>query len=346
MRRRRRFWIALTVLPVLLLAGDAVYWRFVAQQLDAGFRAWITAQRGEGRIIQAGPPTLGGWPFAATLTSPGVQLTDFLEFPGGLTWRAEHLVLRVALLHPEHLEASPGGPQYLRFGTGPAIPFTADRIVADVPLPHDEPPHAVTVQASNLRARVASGGTVRIQGLTATFDLQQASARDKPVLAFGIGAHTLALPSHLHWALGPTIGSLRADGVLTAPFPQGFTRLARAVAWRDQGGELEVRHLDLHWGPLDMSTSGRLGLDRQLQPIGHATARVTGYNDTLDAMTQAGVMPPSAALAARALLSLMAKPAAQGHPAEVDVPLRLQHNTLFMQTVPLARLPELDWSAP
>jgi len=345
MRRRRKLWIALAALVLLLAGGDTLYWYFATKQLEAGFRDWVAAERAGGGSIQAGPPRPGGWPFAATLTTTQVALTDTLAFPGGLAWRADRLTLRIGLLHPQQLQAIPGGIQQLRLGNAPFIRFTAGHMTADIPLLKDEPPHEVTLEAANLRARASAAGdtSLDIRRLNARFDLL---GQPKPVLAYALSADAIALPSRYRWALGDTIAAVSAEGRLTAPFPPGETPLAQAVAWQAQGGKLELRQLSLHWGPLALSASGKLALDQQLQPAGQLTARVTGYDATLDALTKAGVLPGSAALAARAVLSLLAKPAANGQPSEVDVPLRLQHNTLFMQNMPLARVPELDWRQP
>ena len=348
MRRRRKLWIALAALVLLLAGGDTLYWRFVTQQLDAGFRDWVAAERAGGGSVQADPPQPGGWPFAATLTTAHVELTDTLEFPGGLAWRADRLTLRIDLLHPRHLQAIPGGMQRLRLGNAPFVPFTAGRMTADIPLPQDQPPHEAVLQAENLRAGVSAGGdtggSLTVRRLSARFDVPP--GQPKPVLAYTLSADTVTLPSRFRWALGDTIAAVSADGILSAPFPPGNTALAQAIAWHQQGGELDLRHFALHWGPLGLSANGKLVLDQQLQPAGQLTARVTGYDGTLDAMTQAGVLPGSAALAARAVLSLLAKPAANGQPSEVEVPLRLQHNMLFMQNMPLARVPVLDWQQP
>ena len=345
MRRRgglRTVGLALTGLVALLLGGDALYWHYVAGQLDDGFRAWVAAQRAAGWTVRASPPRLGGWPLAATLHITGIDLSGGdLDIPGGMRWQAERLSLRVYLLHPQRLEAIAGGTQHLRLGYGPSIPFIADRMRAEVPLPADQPPHEVTLNAANLRAGVAANGnadTLSIGKLRARLD-SQPPGQTTPAVNFDLDAASLALPSRYRWALGRTIDSLRMDGMLLGPFPLVPYVTARASAWRRGGGALELRRAGLHWGPLDLSGNARLGLDERLQPAGHADLQVTGYDATLDAMAKTGVLSPSAALAAKALLSLMAQPAAQGKPAEVDVPLRLQHSTLFMQDMPLLRLP-------
>lgn len=344
--RWRTLGLVAFALLILLVAGDAVYWRVVAGQLDSGFRAWVAAQRAEGWTVHATPPRFGGWPLAATLTTTDIALSGGnLDFPGGMDWGAGRLVLRVALLHPEQLQAIPSGQQHLRLGAGPAIPFTAATMQALVPLQPDQPPHAVILHATDLRAGEAGGGgTLTIGALQARLDAQPRSA--KPALGFAVQATSLALPTQFRWALGPAIASLNLDGTLAGPFPATPDLTTRAAAWRDGGGALDLHRIALNWGPLDLTGNARLGLDQQLQPVGHATARVAGYDGTLDALAKAGALSPSAALAAKAVLSLMAKPAANGKPAEVDVPLRLQNSTLFMRNMPLVRLPVLDWPPP
>ena len=53
--------------------------------------------------------------------------------------------------------------------------------------------------------------------------------------------------------LGPHIASLAIDGHLNGPVPPGRTATEQAKAWRDGGGSLEIRHLALVWGPLDLT---------------------------------------------------------------------------------------------
>ena len=349
MQRRRRFWIAWAALPLLLLIGDVVYWRYAAQQLDAGFAAWVATQRAAGWTFQAAPPALGGWPVAATLTTTGVTLSGGkADVPGGLRWTADRLVLRVALLHPQMLEIVAGGMQHLQVGNGPTIPFTSDRMRAELPLRIGAPPHAVHLRAENLRADISAGGEtteLAIATLDARLDVHAAAARSEPALVVTIQAGTITLPSNLHWALGPRITSASLEGALDGPLSQAPDFTAGAMAWRDGGGAVQIRHFDLHWGPLDLSGTARLELDQQLQPAGAGTIRAVGYAETLDALAANGVLSPSAAVAAKAVLSLLAQPPEVGQQADVTAPLSLRHRTLSMREMPLVRLPELDWPA-
>ncbi len=70
---------------------------------------------------------------------------------------------------------------------------------------------------------------------------------------------------------------------------------------------------------------------------------MVGYAETLDALAAHGVISRSAAIAAKAVLTLLAHNPEDGSPPDVEVPLTLQYRTLSMRQVPLVRLPEVDW---
>lgn len=70
MRRGRRLWLILLGALLLLIAGDALYWRIAENRLDTGFFAWMEARRAAGWTATAGLPVRGGWPLAATLSVP------------------------------------------------------------------------------------------------------------------------------------------------------------------------------------------------------------------------------------------------------------------------------------
>jgi hypothetical protein len=102
----------------------------------------------------------------------------------------------------------------------------------------------------------------------------------------------------------------------------------------------------LDWGKLSFRGSATIALDDKLQPMGTATARITGHGEALDALVAANLLPPRTALAAKAILGLLGKKQDDGPPV-VEVPLTLQDRTLQLGRIPLARLPQIVWpSAP
>ncbi len=129
MRRRRKLWIILLAVPLLLVAADTLYWQIAVRNLEDGFAAWVAEQRAAGWTEANQAPVRGGWPLAATLTVPAVSLAGGSpDIPGGLAWSADRLVLRVALPRPGQLQIAAEGTQRLRFAGNPEVPYTADQL--------------------------------------------------------------------------------------------------------------------------------------------------------------------------------------------------------------------------
>ncbi|MEJ1975722.1 MAG: DUF2125 domain-containing protein [Acetobacteraceae bacterium] len=95
-------------------------------------------------------------------------------------------------------------------------------------------------------------------------------------------------------------------------------------------------------GPLDAEGSATLALDPASQPRGNATLRLTGFAETIDALTRAGVLARNDARVAGTVLGLMSSTPG-GSTAEVSVPLTLDSGRLLMGAIPLARIPPIVW---
>jgi hypothetical protein len=343
MRHRRRLWIILLATPFLLLAAGTLYWRIAVRNLENGFADWEAQQRAAGWAVQHRPPVRGGWPLAATLTVPALSLAGGNSMvPGGLAWSSDRLVLRVALSRPALLDIAAEGGQRLRLAGYPEVPFSAAQLRLVQPLRVSPWPKFADLMVDDLRADTPIGDA-SVQSLRLHLDFNAGAQSGEPAVTFSLKAETIGLPPGMVRLLGPRIASLEADGALNGPAPAGRTPAERAVEWRDGGGSLEVRHLGLVWGPLDLTAGATLALDDQLQPMGAGSARLVGYAETLDALTAHAAISRSAATATKAVLSLMAHNPEDGSPPDVEVPLTLQYRTLSMRQVPLVRLPEVDW---
>ena len=283
MWRRRRLWIVLLVAPLLLLAADTLYWRIAVRNLEAGFTTWANERRATGWSEAHGTPIRGGWPLAATLTVPAMSLAGgSSDIPGGLAWSADSVVLRVALPRPSLLRIVATGTQRLRLAESPEVSFTADRMDVELPLQSVRVPPFLDVIVEHVRANTPVGDDASVNSVRLHLDIRPEAQSGDPALAFALRAVAMTLPSGMAHPLGPHIASLAVDGALNRPVPLGHTPAERAAAWRDGGGSLEIRHLALVWGPLDLTGSATLGLDEQLQPMGAANARVVGYAETLE----------------------------------------------------------------
>lgn len=333
-RGRRRTLLAAAGAATALIALHGAAWFWTVEQLRDGYGAWAAEMGALGWTVRGGEPLRAGWPLAAELVIPGAVLTgDGTVVPGGLTWRADAVRLRISPLAPRTLSVRPEGTQHVRWSALPGALVTSEALAAAVPLSGMGP---VEVTGQGVRVE-AAGNTVRLTTLRAWVNQDD--------LRVEIG--DLVLPKTYTWPLGSTVtaasGEVRLSGA-PAPASPGASATEQATRWHDAGGRVDVPSFDLRWGPLAVSGSGGGGLDARLQPRADATVRLEGWQAALDRLVRGGVVAPGAALAARAVLGLFARTSSQdAPPGGVAVPLRLQDGSLSAGGVPLLKVPPIAW---
>lgn len=344
---RRKLWVLLAALLLVVAIGDTLVWHFAVQRMREGLAAWVAARRADGWSVRLAVSGAGGWPRAATLALRDVALEGGERtVPRGVAWHAQRVVLRLDVRHPHELRIAAIGTQQLRVAAAPAIAYDARRFVLAVPLQADALGQAFHLRAAALHAGAPAGNrgmSLIIDRLDLDGAVNPGARRDEAALSLALTTSNIDLPQQVKWALGSHIAAFVLDAALDGPLPAAPSPAATAAAWRDAGGSLNVERVAIDWGPLDLTAHGTLKLDAQLQPTATATAEVTGYAATLDALARDGVMSRSAAITATAVLSLLATTPANGGAPAVEVPLSLRNGTLSMHQVPLLRLPKLDW---
>lgn len=345
-RLPRRLLLSLLVLLLLLGAGHSLLWRAMAEQLEAGWQSWVALRRGQGWRVEHGPTVRGGWPLSATLTIDRVRLEGLAAtLPGGIGLAADRVVLRVRLPRLDRLLLEFPGQQRLALG-GAEYPFTADQLVAVVPLEPDTPPSQANVRAERLRIGTPAGG-VEVRRATLAVSGSNSATEEEPALSLGVSAERIDLPAPPQGAPGPVFGrriaELAADLSVTGPLPAGREPVTRAEAWRDNGGTLELRALRLRWGPVDGTVAATMALDEALQPMGAGTLKLTGAGEALDALASAGLIGTRAAGTARTVLPLLSRRNQETGALEIEVPLTLEDRTLSFARIPVLRLQPLRW---
>jgi hypothetical protein len=336
---KRRRWLIPLALIVVLLGCHAAYWLIITSKLASGYEAWAAARRVERWTVTGGAPQRGGWPLAAAVTVPDFRLAGMAAgLPVEFSWRVASVVLRLALFDPRALTVAFGGEQGLRLDGAAEVPFTADRMDAVVPLLSQAPARGLDLAAQQLRIG-APATAVTVAHLSMHILPGQPLSVTADARAVGLPP----LPGGEHWALGDSIASLSLDGALTGQLSDQPGLYAPAAFWRDHGGSLALHSVALNWGALELSGNATLTLDPSMQPVGSGAVRVVRPDDALDALSAGGVIPLQAAVAAKAVLGLMAHPAATGGAPEVELPLTLRDRTISAGRIPLARLPQLIW---
>lgn len=336
---RRRLLIGLTLTVAVVAAGVSAYWYVLTERLAAGFASWVEMRRAAGWTIGYKQIDRAGWPISARLVVPDFRITGGQpEFPAGISWAAARLTLEIRLPHPADLVLSATGEQRLGPAGRPGIAYAAE--LMRVTLSLNDPAAPALIAVRTLRAQ-PSGLTIgSVEGSLAV--APDASAKESAA-AVRLSAGSITLPGGVPWPLGAHIASLAVDATLTGPVPLPAAPAATARAWRDGGGELRIRHLDLRWGPLESSLMASASLDASLQPAVEGRVVASNYGPVLDSLAAHRVIGNDAALAAKAVLSLLAKVPGPGEPPEVEVPFTVRGGTVSARGIPLLKLPDVRW---
>lgn len=337
----RRALIVAAAAIAVLAAGHTALWAWAVNRLETESRAWAAARQAQGWEVRIGPSSTGGWPWAARLHIEGVAVAA--KPPASaitFAYTAGAADLDIALLRPASLRIRFAGAQSIRLGPTPALPFTAASTDLVVPFSAGGPVHEADLTATDL---LLGPDKLPVGRLALHTDLHPTAAAGEPAIAFTLAAGPVELARTAAAAtLGGNIERIEAEGALSGPLPRLPDPAARAAAWRDGGGSLTFTRIALTWGKLTANASATIALDEKLQPMGTATARLSGADAALDSLAGAHAIAPQAGFAGKALLGLMSQPQPDGT-SVVDVPLTLKDRTLMLGRLPLARLPEMTW---
>ncbi len=327
----RRMFLVVAALAVIVAAADFGLWVYAVNRVESLTASWADAQRSHGWVISYGPVAREGWPLAARIRVANFNASNTLPAP--ISYTADHALIGVSLLAPQRLVVDLEGRQRLQASTAPEFSMTADRTELTMPLDQNAPPlQADLAIDSGHMTLEGNGAAVVAEKLRLHIDFPT------PSVSFTLDAGPIDLPQGAAGTqLGPRIDRVRIQASAMLPTP-GMT----AAAWRDTGGTAAVRQFILDWGNLKIDASAALRLDDKLQPTGQGNACLTGTDEAVDALSASHIVAPRAAAAAKAILSLLARPRPQGPPA-VDVPWTVQDRTLQIGKFPIARLPEIIW---
>lgn len=342
---RRRFWLSALAVVVLaaLSAGYAIYWRYVAGELERGIESWAEAERAAGREVEFSPGGITGFPFAFRRDFTDIRLTQPAA-DGALLLKAEQIV---ATMRPWNLRV-------ISFAGDTPIAATlaspqqdagvsAEAIKGEVQLLADGRFEAIRLAAHGVIALVG-GVPYRVQDSNLAFSMPPLTPRSHTdeLIGFDLALAGVALPPGRVALTAEPILHLAATGKILGPLPSGLPPRAALAQWAGAGGTLELTGFRFHQAPLDLEGEGTLALDKAQQILGALTIRAQGLSETIDLLESQGLIDPGSAKTGRLMAEGLAKPDDKGRKI-VNVALSLQQGFVWLGPIRLTPLPVLTW---
>ncbi|WP_119461441.1 DUF2125 domain-containing protein [Rhodospirillaceae bacterium SYSU D60014] len=330
---------------LLVVVGYSIYWYFAAQALEEGITRWVAERRAEGYRISVAEPLIGGFPFRLTAEIEA----PFIEAPpeeGAWRWQGPRIAGSAAPWNPLRIDLTMPGRHALSGAiAGQALTLYADAGGADGQVELDRAGRlkAVELVLADLAIADEAGDRITIEAADLAATLHDSASDDREnSIDFDFSLAGLVLPADNPPPLGREIDRIEAEGTLVGTIPPGPPAQALG-AWRDAGGTLEARRLEIAWGPLTLAANGTFALDQAMQPVGAMTATVSGHGETIDALVAADIIRPRDGSIAQLILAAMSQPPENGGRPEIRVPLTAQDGYLSVGPVRLIPLPPIRW---
>jgi hypothetical protein len=302
-------WLAVPVVLIALAGGGAYYvWQEATARLESELANSVRTRTAEGWRIAHSPPQRTGFPFSAALKIDNLRV----DSPMGLGWRAERATLAIYPQDPRQLRLTLDGGQTLVHLNG-----------------------STPVQQRSLAFRLrldGQGGTLEGEGLR----IGEATEINRISAEIFQAAVNIRANDFTTQGL-PRFDTVHVTGRLTRP-PQ-----ATVTAWRNSGGAISVERGEFRTGEVVANLTATLTLDQALQPEGRGNLQLTGVQEAVTLLGNAGVIAQGQVPVLRTVLGLAARVPPEGGPARIDAPLELRNRRLTAARLPITTLPAIDW---
>lgn len=318
--------------------GYTAYWFHAAATLRKGVEAWAEAQRAQGWQVSWRDLEPAGYPLHLRLEMAAPALAD----AAGHSWRGDHLTAHTTPFDWHRLRLTTGGHHALAWPGGEAAVDVASAR-ADIALDGKGGLDDATLLVSQLTVAPAGVEPLTMAGLAVTWDPLTVAPADHTTatIRFSATAHDVVLPPLPGLPLDRAVGLAEITGRVLGALPDAPP--AEALArWSADGGSVELDHVSLEWAPMALEAQGTLALDPSGQPLLSLATRMRGFAPLMDRLAASGAVPMDAAIAAKMVLMMMAKPDSKGRPS-VPVPVSVQDGSLYLGPARVAQVPALIW---
>ncbi|CAM9092222.1 unnamed protein product, partial [Phaeothamnion confervicola] len=340
-------YLALSAAVVLAITGYSIFWFTLADRIETGIAGWAEARRAEGMIVEYSALSVTGFPLRVQIEAHDAHLAGPGPAPSW-DWRSVRLIGNVLPYNINHIVLSLPEKQQIgiRINGGLLEQYQL------VPLESRASVKLAGGKISRLDADI-SGGTLsggrllagemtlgraqlHVRQVAAEADADGASGK---ILDVAIGLENINYPGFANSALGPQLARLMLNSSIEGEWPKAKGPDG-VREWRDAGGVAQLAAIDVQWGPLNLKATGTVALDAQDRLIGSLTAKLSGYDNLIKGLQDAGQLSKDEAAAARAAFGLISM-AAGDTKGELSLPLVAQDGEMYVGPLRIAKLKPL-----
>ncbi|MDE1900677.1 MAG: DUF2125 domain-containing protein [Alphaproteobacteria bacterium] len=339
----RTFFITAVTVVVILSAAAWGLWLAAAAQYRHVIDGWITQGRADGYHISYDDRRIFGFPrhIVMRLSNLDWKNTD------GIAFHADAIDIAVTPWNWHDYQARFKNNVTLQAPTddaGHALTLATDKGIADVTLAPDGTWKRAKLQLDNAKLGLAPHYLFAAAALDASVSRPDTPPQNhrQPGLTIDGDATGLTLPDAMPLPFGPAANHVAVTMRVMGRVPDVRER-ADVAAWNNDSGVVEFDKLDIDWGVLQMTSTGTMGFDDDLQPEGAFSGTIADPDRVMQALMKGGYVAARDAGMLDAAMKLFAKPAQGKDGQGMEFPITVQLGGLFFGPVRVFTFPAIEW---
>jgi len=337
---------------VLAISGYSAFWFYLAGQVEDRTLAWIKTQESKGLKVYYDDLTVTGYPYkiVVRMTSAKGALRPLSDPNRQFAFETPEIAVIAHLWKLSHAVVV---TDYLDMTTGrsyntDAFQLALEKVKSSIILNRDDwRPERVSVVAdqaswvteNHLSAEapsVAHNVEVHMrrpvtgsQGPKDDLEMQLPVYADVYFKADDITALELPVDT-----FGKKADMVKIDGALHATDMLKYNRQSLSD-WRDAGGTISLRDVEIKSGPMDVKLQGDVALDQMFNPLGAFSAEVRGIDHIVKILSRhPGFRQEPGSLLLDELKN-MVQSSPEGTDKRLDLSISLQNGFVFLGPLPV-----------
>ena len=345
--------VALLFSTIVVVGLWSALWFGVATLTKKEISGWIATQGAYGNIISYENVSLSGYPSRIIVRYDKPQLKT--TKPYNILWGIEHLTINVKPWAPWKGLATVDGKTNITLSSVSAD-YNFNGKIEKFDLMVN--PGQFLFDSINMKiikpdlvgSITKFGATV---GETVSFSADEINIKAKTnpwaqskdaVITMAVNAKNMVLPWLDNMPISNRIDfadiAFKVSGSLA---PNGNGNVVTMLTdWRDGGGKVFVDNLTVHGHPLGFSGGGNIFLDKNLQPAGRMSAKISGLLPTINRFRDLGLIRDSDAVVAKMTLAALSQKTSDGK-SFLNLGLEIKDRVVYLGPIGIGELPPMNW---
>jgi len=334
------------IIALILIAGGYVFWWYhVSDRLIELAGKWQEQRISEGYEISHKPLETSGFPYRVKVTAenlsianpthaqdPQLHVTSFWAVVQ--PWQINHVIFGIE---------GAGRADWKENGEQRRLDFEANSALGSATFNRQGRIRTVAVDIKDLETIPSwippiTAGRLQLHGRPKPQMSSEEGNENKEMdgQQIALRADNVTIEGMTNFPLGKKIEDFSLSSILYGTIRK-LPASDTLTEWRNAGGFMDIKALNITWGQGALEGKGALTLDDQMRPLGELNTRISGYENILAALTSTQQVDKNTARTIGFGLNLLAKEGNDGT-RYIKLPLSAQDGGVYLGPIYLMQL--------